>query len=56
MTTLAEIAAEIDTQVYELAAFLDLGTDYDEHEELEEDVVRDIWEIITDCWAHNFPL
>lgn len=56
MTTLAEIAAEIDTQVYELAAFLDLGTDYDEHEELEEDVVRDIWEIITDCWAHNSPL
>lgn len=48
MTTLTEIAAEIDAQVYELAAFLDLGADYNGHKRLSEEEACEIWEIINE--------
>jgi len=34
MSTIATIASDYNMQPYELAAFLDLGHSYDEHEEL----------------------
>lgn len=34
MTTLRTLAAEFDAQVYEIAATLDLGRDYDETAEI----------------------
>ena len=36
MTTIASLAAEYDMQPYELAAYLDLGTDYTDMAELDE--------------------
>jgi hypothetical protein len=55
MTTIATIAAEYNMQTYELAAFLDLGTEYDPHAELSEDQARDIMEILDYDLAHNTP-
>lgn len=55
MTTIATIAAEYNMQTYELAAFLDLGTEYDPHAELSEDQARDIMEILAYDLAHNTP-
>lgn len=55
MTTIATIAAEYNLQTYELAAFLDLGTEYDPHAELSEDQARDIMEILAYDLAHNTP-
>nr|DAV65833.1 MAG TPA: hypothetical protein [Caudoviricetes sp.] len=51
MTTIAAIAAEINAQPYELAAFLDM--DIDDETELTEDEVGEIWEIINHDRQHN---
>lgn len=49
MTTFTDFAAQHGFQPYELAAYLDLGTDYDETEVLTDAQVADYTEII----AHN---
>lgn len=37
MTTIAKLAAELNCQPYELAAYLDLGRDYDDNAEISAD-------------------
>ena len=44
--TLAQIAADHDMQTYEAAAALDLGTDYDDHAELDEATTAECREIL----------
>lgn len=46
MSTIASLATEFDAQPYEVAAFLDLGTDYDESADLDastETEYREAW-------------
>ena len=46
MTTIRTLAAEWDAQPYEVAAFLDLGREYDETAELDEATeatYREMW-------------
>ena len=53
MTTIATIAAEYNMQPYELAAFLDLGHGYNEHEELGEEEAQNITDLLEYDLQHN---
>lgn len=46
MTTIAQFAADHDAQPYEVAAFLNLGTDYNDTDELTAEYAA----ILADCW------
>lgn len=53
--TIRTLAEEFGCQVYELAAFLDLGADYDETAELDEATVayyREAWAAGSQWAAH----
>lgn len=46
MTTIASLAAEYRSQPYEVAAALDLGTDYAENEQLDDATEAEYREIL----------
>ena len=46
MTTIAQFASDHNAQPYEVAAFLDLGTDWDDSTELTDEYEA----ILADCW------
>lgn len=47
MTSIRTLAADFDAQPYEIAAALDLGRDYDETAQLDEDTAVEYREILT---------
>lgn len=47
MTSITTLAAEFDMQPYEVAAALDLGTDYVSDDELDEATAAEYHEILT---------
>lgn len=46
MSTIATLAAEYNTEAHEVAAGLDLGSDYDEHAELDEATEAEYREVL----------
>ena len=53
MASIITLAAEYNTQPYELATFLDLDADFDEFAELDEATEAEIREILAYDVEHN---
>lgn len=47
MTSIRTLAADFDAQPYEIAALLDLGRDYNENAQIDEDTAAEYREILT---------